>query len=251
MAVLVLMYHQTPVSATSKYEVPMKTFCEQIDRMIDTGVSFIPFADVNMDRVLDDCLHVALTFDDGHMSNVGAFEFLARRCIRPTAFVVRSLAENHSEFMPPDLLRRFAVLCDFGAHGSTHTDLTALSVTDLHRELESSRMFLEDTLQRPIASMALPGGRGNRRVLRSACECGFNLVGNSIRDIHRRRGVSINRVCVTCSDGSSYPLDLALATPAYWLRNRARRAVVRSAEAVLGRNAYSKFSSLAKRLSGC
>jgi peptidoglycan/xylan/chitin deacetylase (PgdA/CDA1 family) len=250
MAVLVLMYHQTPMSATSKYEVPMKTFCEQIDRMVDAGISFIPFAEVNADRFLDDCLHVALTFDDGHVSNANAFEFLARKRILPTAFIVRSFSESHSQYMSPDLLRELSAICDFGAHGNTHTDLTTLSVKGMRHELQSSRMFLEDTLQRPIGSMALPGGHGNSNVLRSACECGFKLVGNSVRDIHRRRGVSVNRVCVTSSDGSSYPLDLALAAPAYWLRNRARRVVVRSAEAALGRKAYSKLSSLAKRVMG-
>ncbi len=251
MAVLVLMYHRTLASGSLEhFDVALDKFFDQINRLIDSGVSFVRFADVNDPEYLGKRVHVALTFDDGHASNGPAFEFLDHRGIVPTAFIVRAFAETEKGFLKSSDLKSLAPICDFGSHGSTHKALTNLADGDLAEELRSSRQYLEDTLGRSVKSMALPGGRGDARVMDAARRCGFNLVGNSIADIHHGSSQSINRMCITRSDGARYPLELALARPSFWMAKRVRRAALNSAQALLGNGAYSAIADVAKQVLG-
>jgi peptidoglycan/xylan/chitin deacetylase (PgdA/CDA1 family) len=195
-------------------------------------------------------MHVTVTFDDGHVSNAKAFEFLSKRNIVPTAFIVKSWAQGKSEFLSADVLRELAGICHFGAHGATHADLTKLPDAQLCDELRSSRAFVEDTIQRPVDSMALPGGQGDKRVFAHARTCGYRLVGDSVHDIYRGHLDTVQRVCITLADSAERPLELIRAPRSYWLGKRLQRVVVGSAEALLGKGPYRTASASAKRLLG-
>jgi peptidoglycan/xylan/chitin deacetylase (PgdA/CDA1 family) len=232
MAVAVLMYHGTPRSAVDEWDVSLPCFREQVDRLFDAGFSFIPFGSVHQPDLLARGRHVAVTFDDGERSNIGAIEYLHALGVRPTAFIVREWAEKGSgpkgstAYLDRGELLRLAEICDFGAHGATHMGMTELAPPDLDKELHSSRDFLQQQLGRPVDRMALPGGLWNAAVLYACHRHGFSLVGNSIVDINRSVELSVNRIVIAARHAGDYPLRMAGASAAYWALRRLRRRIL-------------------------
>ncbi len=64
-------------------------------------------------------MHVSTRFDDGHASNINAFDFLSDRGIVPTAFVVAEWSSRRSDAISPGMIRELAGRCDFGRHGAS------------------------------------------------------------------------------------------------------------------------------------
>jgi peptidoglycan/xylan/chitin deacetylase (PgdA/CDA1 family) len=232
MAVLVLMYHRTPLEAEVGLDVPLSTFREQIARLLDAGVPLVPFTSANDPDLLTRGMHVAVTLDDGDRSNLAAIDYLHEKNVRGTAFIVREWAEQAAhapgarKYIGVSELREMAAKCELGGHGVTHTGMTRLSATKLRGELVSSKRFLEEIVDGPVTSMALPGGDCSPAVLEECHRQGFNLVGNSNPDINRSPEPAVNRLVVTASDGPNYPLRMARAPRAYWALRRTRRRIL-------------------------
>lgn len=230
MAVLVLMYHSTPNKPDNAFDVGLDTFRDQVNRLVDAGTNFISFDQVNDPRLLHSGRHVAVTFDDGHGSNVAAVDHLAGLGVRPTSFIVRDWAITSrgalgGGYMDARTLRGLFDRCAIGSHGATHTGLTKLSDADLANELTSSREFLEDVTGQRVTTMSLPGGAGGGRELVASEAAGYEMVGNSVPDINRTPSISVARVVVAARHGGGYPLQLLRAPPLYWTARRARRAL--------------------------
>ena len=240
MPVLVLMYHRTPEHAAEDfYDVPMPVLREQIERLIADGVKFVQILGVNAAYTLSGETKVALTFDDGHLSNSTAFEYLASRNIVPAAMIVRGWSERNAAYLSARSIADLAGICEFGAHGASHVALSSLAGPALDRELSSSRAYLEDTLSRGIRFMALPGGMGSALVLRRALALGYELVGDSRPLRHERASPSVARVVVTHRTEPGAPLALARAGAAFWLRARTTTTVSRVGPRLLGAKAYA------------
>lgn len=252
MAVLCLMYHHTPSGQPeTPWDVPLEDLRATIDRMLDAGVTFIDLKQARDPDRLAEGLHVAVTFDDGHRTNAAAFEFLAGRSIRPAAFIVRDWSRDRPEYMPGSMIAEFAEICDFGAHGATHTGMTYLDGRALEAELSGSRHYLEDILGRTADTMALPGGKSNRRVFKAARNAGYRLVCTSVENINTSASFRINRVCISQVSGTAAPITYAAASPAFWRRKRLRSAAVSLSTAVLGEAGHGLAASLAKALAAC
>jgi peptidoglycan/xylan/chitin deacetylase (PgdA/CDA1 family) len=243
------MYHQTPKGAPNdRWDVPLHVFQDQIMALIDAGTEFIELSATHDPHLLSSGMHVALTFDDGHESNASAIEFLASKNIKPTAFIVAQWSQELNEYLSAKELADLSSICGFGAHGFTHIDLTSLDSQSLNDELVQSRLYLEDALSSPVNAMALPGGKGNSRVLQAAWDAGYTLVCNSVADINRRDGMSIKRLCVTSDGDPMIPLRWAKAGSAYWRAKRLRHAVTTVASQLLGERTYSALSSTIRSL---
>jgi len=248
MTVLAFLYHKTPaVVSEDPYDVSLQTFKNQINMMLDNGVSFIKFADVNNPEYLNSGMHVALTFDDGHACNGSAFEFLSDKGIVPTSFIVRAWSQHSAGYLQATDIRDLSSICDFGSHGSTHRSLAVLSTSDIVEELRDSRRYLEDALGHSIELMALPGGHSNAKVLSAAGDCGFKIIGNSVADLHRGDCMNVNRACIRGGGRTQMPLRMASAGPAYWFSKRMKRKVAESTSLLIGIQNYTQISSLIKK----
>jgi peptidoglycan/xylan/chitin deacetylase (PgdA/CDA1 family) len=245
MSVLVLMYHRTPAySAEHHLDVPLPVFKNQILGLINAGVRFLRFGDLGDHAVVRGQRKVSITFDDGHVSNAAAIDFLASHGIVPTQFVVSHWAERGGEYLTRSEIARLAPACDFGAHGASHANLAKLTDEALRDELLSSRRYLEDATEREVYVMSLPGGKGNRRVVAAALGCGYRLIGNSVPMIHYRAGHCVNRVAITAACAVSRPAALALEPKSYWMKLGYIMAVRSSARALLGARAYAALRNL-------
>lgn len=250
MAVLCLMYHHTPNDqASSLWDVPLKKFTREVDLLVDAGVSFIDFSQVRDPKCLSSGIHVALTFDDGHISNMAAFDYLASRSIRPAAFIVKQWADELREFMSAKEIDEYSSICDFGSHGLSHRNMNQLTGSELSIELSSSKAYLEDIIGSAVDIMALPGGHGDKTVLDEAEKAGYSIVANSIPNINLRKTLSVNRVCITNEHAEEKPSKYATANLTYWRLKRLQRATSSLSIAILGSKSHVKVSKLVKSLS--
>lgn len=143
---------------------------------------------------------VALTFDDGFENLFHhAFPVLRREGMPATVFLVaQTLApDGHAvdwvdepPRFPLTTLKLDQVLemqeagCRFESHTYSHPDLTKLSDQECRRELEASRVLLEDLLRHSVQGLAYPFGYHDNRVCRLAEQAGFSYaVGTSQRKV--------------------------------------------------------------------
>jgi len=165
---------------------------------------------------------VAVTFDDGYDSvYTDAFPELETRRIPATVFAVVGAIGGHNTWDVRLSLKRARHLSwtqveelarlgiEFGSHGLTHRDLTALGEDALREELVVSKRTLEEHTGKRVEAIAYPFGKCDRRVIASALEAGYNFGFTSWPAA--RAGLSggaapaaamaIGRMSVYCLDG--------------------------------------------------
>jgi peptidoglycan/xylan/chitin deacetylase (PgdA/CDA1 family) len=129
---------------------------------------------------------VGFTFDDGyeHLAQVLPpliEEFGIRPVIFvPTAFIGKPADWDYSyRFCKVTHLERrsirslSAIGVEFGSHGHSHTDLTALPTRKMEMELRQSRDILADITGKTVRSIGYPFGRVNSRVVETAEQFGL------------------------------------------------------------------------------
>lgn len=225
MTVLVLMYHKTPDGrAADTWDVPMSDFRRQIEFLLEAQHAFVPFNDIGDAHCRDVRMHVSVTFDDGHGSNIEAVEWLEQVGVRATIFVVPTWSMHELGFIRANEFADLSEKCDLGAHGFSHGPLTQLTDGQLLYELEASRSFLEDALGVGVDSMTAPGGKLDSRVISVARSCGYRRIGNSVPLVNTRLGPSINRIAIRNGDGVAVLNKATTGGSLYWLQRRARLA---------------------------
>ncbi len=126
-------------------------------------------------------LRPEISFDDGNVSDVRyALPALQRAGLQAHFFITAGWTGSRAGFMSDAELRTLgAASMTVGAHGWSHTLLTACSDAELRVELVDAKSRLEQALGRAVETMSLPGGRCNRRVLRACREAGYTAVFTS------------------------------------------------------------------------
>ena len=179
MGVLALMYHRTPREAGHPLDVPMPLFQAQIQALQAADVRFTSFGQALNQRWYGGETVVSLTFDDGHGSNLEAMDFLDDFGIPSTSFFVSDyVRRGQNGFMGATMFKEASALCEVGAHGATHTDLTSLRPEALEEELVASKAFLELLSGTQVTTMSAPGGKIDGRVVCAALKLGFEVVAD-------------------------------------------------------------------------
>lgn len=166
-----LLYHEIrPSESRYSYVLEPGSFERQVDL----------FAHMRESKSCE--LWPEVTFDDGHISD---FELAAPRLqsrgMTARFFITTGWTGKKSGYMDwPELRTLHEAGHSIGAHGWTHKLLTHCSDNELQTELSMSRLTLEDKLGTSIATMSLPGGRANRRVLDACAEAGYVQVYTSV-----------------------------------------------------------------------
>jgi peptidoglycan/xylan/chitin deacetylase (PgdA/CDA1 family) len=122
-----------------------------------------------------------LTFDDGHISNLEiAAPILQSRGLTARFFITAGWTGTKPGYMGWAELRSLhGAGHAIGAHGWSHKLLTHCSDDELQTELGRPRLTLEDKLGSSVATMSLPGGRADRRVLAACANAGYTQVYTS------------------------------------------------------------------------
>jgi peptidoglycan/xylan/chitin deacetylase (PgdA/CDA1 family) len=163
------------------------------DRWVDPG-------DLRHPAASGDCAdrpRVLLTFDDGWTGSIlETAPILQDAGAQAIVFVTTGLI-GHSLFASESLLRELpADTFEIGSHTVTHPFLAECSPDVIRRELNESRLQLEDLLGRCVDCVSIPNGSADARVLAIAKECGYELVFTSEATTNTLGDRVIGRVAV-------------------------------------------------------
>lgn len=157
----VLMYHAIDGidadGADSYYTVPQATFAEQLRTIRSTGRHGCSVSNLLKGRVPEPT--VAITFDDGLVSNLHAAETLAAVDMSADFFVNPSTIEQPGFLTWQQLREMHTMGMSIQSHGMTHRYLNDLGATEVEDELRNSKDQIEQHLGVKVTLFAPPGGR--------------------------------------------------------------------------------------------
>jgi len=119
---------------------------------------------------------VTTSWDDGHVLDLKLAELLKRYNIRGTFYISpknREIPSNHrlTDNQIVELSKDFEI----GAHTMTHPRLTALTDEVAKKEIEDSKVYLENVTGKSIISFCYPSGYYAKRHEIMVKEAGFKL----------------------------------------------------------------------------
>jgi peptidoglycan/xylan/chitin deacetylase (PgdA/CDA1 family) len=171
-----LTYHE--IDKIGKFSVKLSDFKDQMQYLTDSGYSFNTISD--MDKVQKNGKDIFITFDDGDISSLKAFELLISKGLKATLFLI---AMDYSNVMPPknripvkhiiDLHNNFI---EIGCHSYSHSVLS--SAINMHRETFEAKQIIESLVSDIIRSFSIPYGKRNSfhtSVLESVKKAGFDF----------------------------------------------------------------------------
>jgi peptidoglycan/xylan/chitin deacetylase (PgdA/CDA1 family) len=177
----VLLYHGVPstVAEAGRLAISASTFAEHLDVIVDSGRVAVTVGDIAAglrgERPLPERA-VAITFDDGYDDTEAAVEALRERGLCASIYVTTG------DVGAPGMIRREQVerlalagdAIELGAHSVGHPFLDELSVTDITREVRTSKQQLEHLISRPVETFAYPYGAYDRRVRAAVVAAGYS-----------------------------------------------------------------------------
>jgi peptidoglycan/xylan/chitin deacetylase (PgdA/CDA1 family) len=231
-----LMYHGVLDKPRRRYDVLPERFERQLQQLATERI-------LSWTELLAGESGVALTFDDGDASclSVVAPRLQARRW-HATAYVTTAFLGRSGFLEKKELTELVSAGFTVGAHGHTHRFLDSLTERETLEELRRSRAILEDALGASVIHMALPGGRGGKRVCMLARSAGFQSVANSWPAPFRsqRTPYGVPRVSLLTTDGEREFADVVAWSATPCARRQLRVAATIAGRALLGERPYQR-----------
>lgn len=138
---------------------------------------------------------IALTFDDGHVSNYNvALPILLEHQLKATFFITAGHVGTGETMSWEQIRALHAAGMEIGSHTVTHRPPSTLDDKALRYELLESRHILEDGLSAPVTSVSSPTGFFNPRMRTIARECGY-------------RALCFGQVGLAADDGDPFSLN--------------------------------------------
>lgn len=133
-----------------------------------------------LDVIAEDPKRYCITFDDGNLSDHAiALPRLLARGLRAEFFVLTGRIGQPGSLGPQEISDLLAAGMGIGSHGVAHRDWRKLDSTELHTELEDSKIVLEELCGRPVIKAGIPFGSWNARVLRALKQAGYETAWSS------------------------------------------------------------------------
>lgn len=224
-----LMYHSVvPGAGTPSWpwSVSMRQFRNQLDYLAGEGYSTATVQDLHAGAAGATSRQVVITFDDGYVDNLAAWEELQRRDMRATWFIVTGSVGQVPAWADPgrpagrllsasELRAMDASGVEIGSHAVTHARLTETDADSLHHELTDSKAALEEALGHAVTAFAYPYGAWNERCEAAVRSAGYRTAcltqtGRALRDQNPYR---LRRLTVFNRDSTSvFARKLTFAT---------------------------------------
>ena len=191
---LILMYHGLQRSAQDRgrfdrrYSVAPATFAAQMACLrAQCGRAFLP--EPGEPLLHGEQARIMVSFDDGDVSQAEiALPCLERLGLRGVFFITSGFVGQPGMVSRRQLRDLADAGMRIGGHGASHRFLSSLSNSGLAAELHESRDSLQQIIGRRVDWLALPGGRGDQRVLEAAFAAGYRAVFGSEPGDNRELG---------------------------------------------------------------
>lgn len=184
---VILMYHAVqPGKGTPAWPwaVSLQRFRDQIDFLRAEGYDTPTVGELTATPEKWQGRTVALSFDDGYLDNLPAWEELLERGMRATWFIVTG-SIGRAPAWPADGRPTGRLLdtselramhdsgMEIGSHTVNHLRLTRANDARLSAELSDSKAALEDMLGAPVGSFAYPYGDWDERCAHAVARAGY------------------------------------------------------------------------------
>jgi peptidoglycan/xylan/chitin deacetylase (PgdA/CDA1 family) len=247
----VLMYHSVPAAAdlADRRAVARDRLAEQLGSLRARGWELLGLTEALSVLGRDPCRRViALTFDDGLVDFLNAFEVLVRLEVGatlyvPTALVGRNTSAGVATLGWSELAQLAGAGIEIGSHSCWHRPLDVLDAPTVITEVAWSKNTLQERLGAEVVSFCYPHGYTSARVIRAVAEAGYAnacVIGRRVCTSDDGRctiprlevrptvtGADIHSL-VDVGEPGLVPVAKRLATPAW-------RAVRRASSALLHR----------------
>lgn len=219
--IVVLCYHALSHRWNADLSVTPQRFAAQLEYLSQRGYRGVTFTEALSGEVEGPT--VAITFDDGYLSNFElARPILARHGMPGTVFVptdyvggppmswpgidrwIGTSSEDELRPMSWDQLRGLADQgWEIGSHTKSHPRLTQISDQQLEDELGESRTVCERELGVACTSVAYPYGDHDPRVVYAAARAGYEVGGTLPTRTRVRTSLTWPRIGVYQRDGDA------------------------------------------------
>ena len=196
----ILMYHSINNKVDNNHSDLVVTpahFRSQLGYLKKHGYQFLTMSEL-ISSVYDSSPRVVLTFDDGFQDNyIEMFPILKEFGAKATIYLCPDIP-NITKLTKEQIQEMQASgLVEFGAHTTTHINLSRVSDDDANHEIIESKKQLEQLTGVPCRSFSYPYGRLNERSAELVKQAGFtNAVVvkkgiEAINDMYRIKRISI------------------------------------------------------------
>lgn len=180
---IILNYHEIiadkkrrPLSLSAHFKVKKSTFIQHLDQIQRMGIPVVALADWLSGEVNAE-LAVALTFDDGFMSDFEVVKpILESRGVKATFFPVLKFTDQKNRMTWHEIRSLSNAGFEIGSHSVTHSDMRKLRKEPCKLELELSKRLLEQKIGCKVTCFAAPYGAYNRQLLKLAILAGYKHV---------------------------------------------------------------------------
>lgn len=179
----VLMYHSVglePEISKDIYSLSKQNFYKHMDLLEKLSKNSISKV---VPLQSDFASGVTITFDDGYQDTwTIATEILVAKSFPFTVFVSSTnVISGNPKFLSQAQLIELsnAPGVTIGSHGHAHTHLAQLSVSEIRSDLQYSKDWLEQTIQKPVKTLSYPHGSYNQEVVQIAQEVGYQFAATS------------------------------------------------------------------------
>jgi len=177
----ILLYHS--VGSEGVHSIPVTAFRQQMELLMKR-FKVVRLCDLPQEMAShsSETNLACITFDDGHMDNYEyALPVLERLGIKATFCICTGFlgktfptSAGQSVIMSAAQVKELAGLGhEIGAHTVNHSKLTRVSIEEAWQEVEGSKRFLENLLQRKVFSFIYPKGDYNLAVRELVQRAGF------------------------------------------------------------------------------
>ena len=192
----VLMYHGLHADERAHgrydpvYSVHPDDFARQLDWLLGNGHRGVRIdGQATGTEAAVDGQAVAITFDDGDVSNIEvALPMLRERGMSAEFFITSDFIGQPGMLTAADVRALAEAGMGIGAHGRSHAFLEDLDEEALDAELRDSRARLSAIIDRDVDTLALPGGRGGERERSAALAHGYRQLFGSVPGPNRTTG---------------------------------------------------------------
>ncbi|CEG27032.1 polysaccharide deacetylase family protein [Bacillus sp. B-jedd] len=166
----ILVYHSIAEftgSGQKELYVTPENFKKQMEYLKEHGFTLMTFE--QWDQVNHVKKPIFITVDDGykdHLNILETFQTLKDPAFRPAAtlFIISDFIGNRNRLSKADLQMLAGTgMFSIQSHTATHPDLT--KTTDYKKELEESKLKIEQITKRPVIALSYPYGNTNNKVI--------------------------------------------------------------------------------------